>query len=197
MAGTPETPAIRALDLESIVPAGVSLSDAEPMQRRRRRSPTVLAGLALLAGLGAMVLGGAAVVAAGRDDDDSIVAQRTSARASAPTRIDRGTVLFLAKPSTRRIPFTGAAGRLVLAVGSGGRAAIVVRSGWRVPAGKPYGVWVVRRDGSLRRAAVFAAAERVVPLPRPLPRPATVFVAPQRADGTPAARQRVVARVGR
>ena len=159
----------------------------------------MLAALALLAGLGAMVLGGAAVVSAGRDEDDSIVAQPTPARASAPTtRVDRGTVLFLAKPSTQRIPFSGAAGRLVLAVGSGGRAAIVVRSGWQAPAGKSYGAWVVRRDGSLRRAAVFPASKRVVPLSKPLPRPATVVVAPQGSDGSPsAARQRLVARVAR
>ena len=134
MAGTPETPAIRALDLESLVPAGMSFSDPEPLHRQRRRSPTVLAALALLAGLGAMVLGGAAVVSAGREEDHSVVAQPTPARANAPTtRLDRGTVLFLAKPSTQRIPFSGAAGRLVLAVGSGGRAAIVIRSGWQAP----------------------------------------------------------------
>ncbi len=159
----------------------------------------MLAALALLAGLGAIVLGGAAVVSAGREDDDSVVAQPTPARANArTTRIDRGTVLFLAKPSTQRIPFSGTAGRLVLARGSGGRAAIVIRSGWRAPAGKSYGAWVARRDGSLRRAAVFTASKRVVPLSKPLPRPATVVVAPQRSDGSPTvARLRLVARVAR
>ncbi len=171
--------------------------------RPTRPSPTPLIALALLAGIGAIVLGGIAVVAATRATEDSPtpVAKPVSkpAPAAKPAvapplpQVERRALALLAKPSTDRVPFRGSAGRLVLVVGSGGRAAILLRGFERAPAEWPYYAWVVGPSGTPVRAARFKGSERAVFLSRPVGRGASVVVAPDRAAALEPESARLVA----
>lgn len=160
-----------------------------------RPSPTPLVVLALLAGIGAMVLGGIAVVAATRSDDEPAVAAPTpKAQAStALPRVERQVLALLSKPSTDRVAFRGSQGHLLLVVGSGGRAAILVRGFERAPAGSPRYAWVVGRSGKPVRAARLEGTDRAVFLSAPVARRDSVVVAADRAAALRPNSARVVA----
>ena len=160
-----------------------------------RPSPTPLVLLALLAGIGAMVLGGVAVVAATRSADEPAPPAVPPPKAvSSPTpKVERQALALLAKPSTDRVVFRGSRGHLVLVVGSGGRAAILVRGFARADAGWPYYAWVVGASGKPVRAARFTGAERAVFLSTHVGRKDSVVVAPDRAAAFRPRSARVVA----
>ncbi len=156
-------------------------------------SPTWLVVLALLAGIGAMVLGGLAVVSATRSSDDATAtAAAGQARTPAATDVERRVLTLLGKPSTERFVFRGSGGELVLAVGSGGRAAILIQGLERAPVGRPYRAWVTV-SGRPVRAAQFTGAERAVFLSVPVARGESVAVATERASAIPLASARIVA----
>jgi len=161
----------------------------------RRPSPTPLVVLALLAGIGAMVLGGVAVVSAMRSADVAAPAVVPTPKAARTPRVDQQVLTLLAKPSTDRVVFRGSGGRLLLVVGSAGRAAIVMRGFERAPAGRPYHAWVVRL-GRTVRAATFTGAERAVFLSVPVGRRDSVVVASKRAEALRPKNARVVAARG-
>ncbi len=156
---------VRVLDVEKGVPEpqDVSVQRGSPPPRAAgarapRLSPLILVALALLAGLGAMVLGGLAVLQATNG------AEGVTGPTATQERELRHALLLLAKPSTVRVPFRGAAGTLVLAVGSGGRAALVLRGFATAPAGKVHRAWIVSSSGRARRAATFTGGQQVVAL---------------------------------
>ncbi len=157
-----------------------------------RPSPTWLVVLALLAGLGAMVLGALAVVAATRSADEGAPATGAIVEPTAGADVERRVLALLAKPSTERVVFSGSGGKLVLAVGSGGRAAILARGLERAQAGWPYRAWVVG-SGGLIRAASFTGAERAVLLSVPVARGQSVVVATDRAAASSTAPGRIIA----
>jgi len=180
-------------------PFGPTFSTWKPMEvpAPRRPSPTPLMLLALLAGIGAMVLGGVAVVAATRSADEPapVPAPPPKAAVSSPTpKVERQALALLAKPSTDRVVFRGSRGHLVLVVGSGGRAAILLRGFERADAGWPYYAWVVGASGKPVRAARFTGAERAVFLSAHVRRTDSVVVAPDRAAALRPGSARIVAR---
>lgn len=158
---------VRVLDLEQGTQepqeATVRKASAQPSSvehRAPRLSAAALVSMALLAGVGAMALGALAVLqASGRDEG-------VAAPAATQEHDLRQALLLLAKPSTVRIPFRGAAGTLVLAVGSGGRAALVLRGFAPAPAGKVHHAWIASSGGRARHAASFTGLRQVVPLAR-------------------------------
>lgn len=159
-----------------------------------RPSPIWLAVLALLAGIGAMVLGGLAVVSATRSDD-SAPAVRAAApppESKATSETERRVLALLAKPSTQRVAFSGSGGRLVLAVGSGGKAAILIRGYGRATAARPHVAWVVR-SGRAARAARFTGAERAVFLSAVVRPGTSVIIAADRAAALRPSARRVAA----
>jgi len=165
MSSVPEIRMVRVLDVDQGTPdlqePPVRRGSAQPPgveYRTPRLSAATLVALALLAGVGALALGALAVLQA--SDRDRPVA------ASAPTqeRDLRQALLLLAKPSTVRVPFRGAARTLVLAIGSGGRAALVLRGFAPAPVGRVHHAWIVSVGGRARHAATFTGAQQVVPL---------------------------------
>lgn len=146
-----------------------------------RPSPVWLAVLALLAGIGAMVLGALAVVSATRSGD-APTAPTTAppAQSAATSSTERKVLALLAKPSTQRIAFSGSGGRLVLAVGSAGKAAVLSRGFERAPASRPHLAWVLE-SGRAARAAGFTGAERAVFLSVAVRPRAKVVIAGDRA----------------
>ena len=104
--------------------------------RRRPRSSL----LALLAGLGAMVLGGVAVVAATRSADEPAPRRAASAsRRPVGRRRSRaaGARAPVAKPSTDRVVFRGSHGQLSSSsAAAGARRSSCVDSSVRLPAGR-------------------------------------------------------------
>lgn len=161
----------------------------------RRPSPIPLVLLALIAGIGAMVLGGVAVVAATRSTDAQPAPRATPPVkvVSSPTpKVERQALALLAKPSTERIVFRGSRGQLVLVVGSAGRAAILVRGFERAPVDWPSYAWVVR-DGKIARTARFTGTERAVFLSAPVRRRDSVVIAPDRATALRPLSARIVA----
>jgi len=178
-------------------PLGPTVSTWKPIEvpAPSRPSPTPLVLLALLAGIGAMVLGGVAVVAATRSADEPAPPRVPPPKAvSSPTpKVERQALALLAKPSTDRVVFRGSRGHLVLVVGSGGRAAILVRGFARADAGWPYYAWVVGASGRPVRAARFTGAERAVFLSAHVGRKDSVVVAPDRAAALSPRSARIVA----
>jgi hypothetical protein len=141
----------------------------------RRPSPVPLVVLAVLAGIGAMALGAFAVVSA-TTSADAAPPPVAKPIAATPIGAEQRVLALLAKPSTDRVLFRGAGGRLVLVVGSAGRAAVLLRGFDRAPASRPHVAWVVH-DGRTMRAARFTGAERVVFLSEPVRRGDSVVVA--------------------
>ena len=181
-------------------PFGPTFSSWKPMElpAPTRPSPTPLVVLALLAGLGAMVLGGVAVVAATRSNDGPAVVAPTrkpTVRAAIP-RVERQALALLSKPSTDRVAFRGSHGRLLLVVGSGGRAAILIRGFERASVGRPHYAWVVGPSAKPVRAGRFVGTERAVFLSEPVGRKDSVVVAPDRAAALRPASARLVAARG-
>jgi hypothetical protein len=88
-------------------------------------------------------------------------------------------VRILGDPSSRRIPVTGAPGRLV--VGPSGTAVLAVQLP-APPAGKTYEAWIA--DPTVRRAGQFDG--RTFTLPRRVARGAQVMVTLERSGGVDA-----------
>jgi hypothetical protein len=161
--------------MPGVVPHGAAWSPPDA-PRSGRFSPVTLVVLALLAGIGAMVLGALAVLSATRQDAATTA---ISTPAGVTTGVERRVLALLAKPSTERVVFRGSGGNLVLAVGSGGRAAILVRGNGNWPSGTSF-AWVLR-SGKALRTVRLTAPERAAFLPVPLLRGDSVAVAADRA----------------
>jgi len=178
-------------------PFGPTFSTWKPIEvpAPSRPSPTPLVLVALLAGIGAMVLGGVAVVAATRSADEPAPPPAPPAKAvSSPTpKVERQALALLAKPSTDRVIFRGSGGHLVLVVGSGGRAAILIHGFDRADAGWPYYAWVVGASGKPIRAAKLRGSERAVFLSAQVGRKDSVVIAPDRAAALRPRSARIVA----
>jgi hypothetical protein len=185
-----EIPVVRIPTLESEVSddTGVLVSRWAQVEvpRGRRPSPTTIAVVATLAGIGALALGTAAVFTA-RDSGKTTVVTTTTPAVT--VGVEPRVIALLAKPSTRRIVFTRSGGRLVLAVGSGGKAAILVRRLERATPGKPYVAWVIARGARPVRAAHFVGTERAVFLSSRLRPKSTVVVSTERPLGGASARR--------
>jgi hypothetical protein len=162
-------------DMPGIGSPGATWSPHEA-PRSGRLSPVTLVVLALLAGIGAMVLGALAVLSATRQDASTATTISTPAAVTAS--VERRVLALLAKPSTERVVFRGSGGSLVLAVGSGGRAAILVRGTDKRSSGTSF-AWVLR-SGKALRTVRLPASERAVFLPVPLLRGDSVAVAADR-----------------
>ena len=184
-----EIPVVRVPTLEGEVPddTGVLVSRWAQVEvpHGRRPSPTTIAVVATLAGIGALALGTAAAFTA-RDSGKTTVVTTTTPAVTAGA--ESQLIALLAKPSTRRIVFTRSAGRLVLAVGSGGRAAILVRGLERAAPGKPYVAWAIAPGARPVRAAHFVGTERAVFLSSRLRPRSTVVVSTERPHGGDSAR---------
>jgi hypothetical protein len=189
-----EIPVVRVPTLEGEVTddTGVLVSRLAQVEvpQGRRPSPTTIAVVATLAGIGALVLGTAAAFTA-RDSGKTTVVTTTTPAVTAEPQL----IALLGKPSTRRIVFARSGGRLVLAVGSGGKAAILVRGLERAAPGKPYVAWVVAPGTRPVRAARFVGTERAVFLSSRLRPKSTVIVSTERPLGGDSAR-RIVAALG-
>jgi hypothetical protein len=189
-----EIPVVRVPTLEGEVTddTGVLVSRLAQVEvpQGRRPSPTTIAVVATLAGIGALVLGTAAAFTA-RDSGKTTVVTTTTPAVTAEPQL----IALLGKPSTRRIVFARSGGRLVLAVGSGGKAAILVRGLERAAPGKPYVAWVVAPGTRPVRAARFVGTERAVFLSSRLRPKSTVVVSTERPLGGDSAR-RIVAALG-
>jgi hypothetical protein len=164
------------------------------LPRGRRPSPTTIAVVAALAGIGAMAFGGAAVLSAARSHErtTTVVAPRVPA---APPRAESAALALLAKPSTERVAFRHSGGRVLLAVGSGGRAAILLRGLEHARPGAPYYAWALRPGARPVRAASFVGTERAVFLSVRLgPRTSVAVVAGPPGSASPAHARIVAAR---
>ncbi len=198
MASLSEISVLRVPDPEGHVQPGEpsvrpSLGTWVPVElpRGRRPSPTTLVILALLAGIGALVLGALAVWSARTASTDVVKVAPRPASSSLPA-VERQVLSLLAKPSTDRVMFRGSGGRLVLAVGSGGRAAILIRGFGRATPETPYYAWVVR-SGKATRAARIVGSRRAVVLTVPVGRRERVVVAPERPAAKSLERASIVA----
>jgi hypothetical protein len=191
-----EIPVVRVPTLGSEVPddTGVLVSRWAQVEvpRGRRPSPTTIAVVATLAGIGALALGTAAVFTA-RDAGKTTVVTSTTPAVTAGA--EPQVIALLAKPSTQRIVFSRTGGRLVLAVGSGGRAAILLRGLERAAPGKPYVAWVIAPGARPVRAARFVGTERAVFLSRRVRPKSSVVVSPVRPAGG-SAQPHIVASLG-
>jgi hypothetical protein len=139
--------------------AEVAWSPVE-LPRTRRPSPTTIAIMAALAGLAAMALGAVAVLTAGDAVRTTTVSSPSTTTTTTPA--ERAALALIAKPSTQRVAFTGAGGRLLLAVGSGGRAAILLHGFGRAAPGRPYYAWALTPGARPVRAARFVGTEHAV-----------------------------------
>ncbi len=174
--------------------SGIAVGPWSPVElpRGRRPSPTTIAVVAALAGIGAMVLGGAAVLSAARSHERTTTAAASRAPAVAP-RTESAALALLAKPSTERVAFRRSGGRLLLAVGSGGRAAILQRGLEHARAGAPYYAWALIPGARPVRAARFVGTERAVFLSVRLGPRTSVAVAAGPRGGASPAHARIVA----
>ena len=176
--------------------SGIAVGPWSPVEipRGRRPSPTTIAVVAVLAGIGAMALGTAAVLSAVRSSERTTTVVAPSAPAIAP-RAEQAAFALLAKPSTERVAFRHGGDRLLLAVGSGGRAAILLRGLERARPGAPYYAWALRPGARPVRAARFVGTERAVFLSVPLgPRTSVAVVAGRRGSAHPADARIIAAR---
>jgi hypothetical protein len=177
--------------------SGVAVGPWPPVElpRGRRPSPTTIAVVAALAGIGAMALGTAAVVSATRSHEQTTTVVAPRGPAAAPGA-ELAALALLAKPSTERVAFRHGGGRLLLAVGSGGRAAILLRGLERARPGAPYYAWALRPGARPLRAARFVGAERAVFLSVRLGPRTSVAVAAGPPGSTYPAHARIVAARG-
>ena len=174
--------------------SGIAAGPWSPVDlpRGRRPSPTTIAIVAALAGIGAMALGGAAVLTAARSPERTTTVSAPRQPAAAP-RVEQAALALLAKPSTERAAFRHAGGRLLLAVGSGGRAAILLRGFERARPGAAYYAWALRPGSRPVRAARFVGTERAVFLSVRLGPRTSVAVVAGPPGGAPPAHARIVA----
>jgi hypothetical protein len=191
-----EIPVVRVATLEGEAPDDsrvlVSRWAQVEVPRGRRPSPTTIAVVATLAGIGALALGTAAVFTA-RDSGTTTVVTTTTPALTAGA--EPQAIALLAKPSTQRIVFSRSGGRLVLAVGSGGRAAILIRGLERAAPGKSYVAWVIAPGARPVRGARFVGTERAVFLSLRLRPKTSIVVSTERPVGGTSAR-RIVATLG-
>jgi len=171
-----------------------------------------LAILASLAGVGAIVLGGVAMATtlrSGGGDEKSPATTTVSAPPAAPvhaaktdTKADAANAAalsFLARPSTQRVPFANAGGRMVLAVAPNGRGVLVLRDMPHAPARASYVAWLVGRRGRvLGPTARFSGRDRIVRLSRFVPSGDAIAVTREfgAAKAGPTSKLRLVARRG-
>jgi anti-sigma-K factor RskA len=140
-----------------------------------------LIALAMLLGVGALVLGGWA-----------FARQHRSTGPSKPVPVATRTplpraVALLASPRSERLPLARSAGRLVAVLDRRGSALLVVRNLGHAPVGRTYQVWVITPGAKPAPAASFAGgAEQVVWLRGRVEHGARIAVTLERATGASA-----------
>jgi Anti-sigma-K factor rskA len=165
------------------VRSGPQLAPVE-LPPSRGLSGATIAGLALVAGVAAIALGLWAFVTSVREEKPVFVPP------TVPKTAAESTIALLSRPSTRRVPFEGSRGRIVLAVGGSGRAFLIVDRLPTTPAGKSYEAWVLRPRATVQvPAAVFSGRETVVPLSVPVRRGSILAITLERQGGAPAPTQ--------
>lgn len=159
---------------ESVVPAPMHAGALGPPPSGYRLSGPTLAGLATLAGVGALLLGSLALLTSLRSDGEGVEAANLGP-----------VVSLLSRPATTRLVIRGPAGRLVLAIGPGRGAYLVRHRLDTLQATRSYQAWVAR-PGARRpvSAAVFRGREKVVPLGVPVPERSLVTVTVEPAGGS-------------
>jgi hypothetical protein len=195
MVGSPSASAVSSISVER-------LGEALIPPPEHRLSGERLAVLASLAGAGAIVLGGIAMAttlhSSGSDASTAGVSSTPVATSSSDAAGSRVTaaVSFLARPSTRRIPFANSGGRLVLAVGPRGRGVLVLQGLRPATAGRSYLAWLVGRKGRVvGPAGAFSGRASIVQLTRLVPVGSAVAVTIEQAAGkAPTGKLRLVAR---
>lgn len=197
VAGSPSPSAVSSITVDR-------LGEALIPPPEHRLSGERLAVLASLAGAGAIVLGGIAMATTlgSSSSDTPPTTPSTPTVASSPSELPgtsariEAAVAFLARPSTRRIPFANSGGRIVLAVGPGGRGVLALHGLRPATAGSAYVAWLVGRKGRIvGRAGVFSGRTSIVPLTRGVPIGSAVAVTLEHAAGKAPTRQlRLVAR---
>lgn len=155
--------------LEASPGAPVPFPALEVPQARKPGWPT-LAALAVACGVVAIALGAWALVAGTTASSD-------------PTRsaADERSLALLTDARAERYPLRGSLGRITLVVGDRNDALLALDGLGAAPAGGAYAVWVVPPASAVPRlAGTFDAAERAVPLTRPVPHGARVGVTLER-----------------
>lgn len=158
---------------------------AEPfaLPPRKRLSGVTIAAFAALAGVGAIALGSWALVENIRSDDEA-------AESAASTAQAEQLISLLSNPSTERIPVDGAAGRIILVVGTRGRGYLVLDGLGLAPTGKSYQAWVIKPNAKAPESAgVFAGSELIVPLAVAVQPGAAVAITIERTGGAAAPTQ--------
>jgi anti-sigma-K factor RskA len=152
---------------------------------KRRPSGATLAGLAAVAGLGAIALGAWGVATTVSSDSDNGAVQTVTAVEGV-----QQVISLASKPTTARIPLQGSAGRIILVVGARGYGVLVLDGFKRAPNGKTYQAWVIKPNVEApTSAAIFSGREVVVPLTTPVPQGAVVAITIEKAGGVPAPTQ--------
>jgi hypothetical protein len=151
---------------------------------RRRLSGASLAGLAAVAGVGAIALGAWGVASSLSDDSNG-----TGQSAVAIEGVQQ-VVSLLSKPATTSIPIQGSGRRIILVVGAKGYGVLVLNGLGRPPVGKTYQAWVIKPNVKAPASAgVFSGEEAVVPLTTPVPPGGVVAITIEPAGGSPAPTQ--------
>jgi hypothetical protein len=170
--------------LEASPGAPMPFPALEVPKARKPGWPT-LAALAVACGVVAIALGAWA-----------LVAETTSSSEPARSAADERALVLLTDASAERYPLRGSLGRITLVVGRRNDALLALDGLGAAPAGAAYAVWVVPAGSAVPRlAGTFDAAERAVPLTRPVPPGARVGVTLERspAPGRPSRALRLVA----
>src|SRR5262249_3228655 len=157
-------------------------------RRSRRRVGT----MAARAGLAGMAVGAVAVLTAG----DAVRTTTVPSPSTPTTPVERAALALIAKPSTQRVAFTGAGGRLLLAVGSGGRAAILLHGFGRAAPGRPYYAWGLTPGARPVPAARVGGTEHAVCLTGRLGAKTSVAITTSRSAPAHPAGLRLVATRG-
>lgn len=154
---TPRSPKRVALTVPPVEPERVL--DSVEVPPGPWLSGALLATLALVAGMGAIVLGMWAVVSS-IDSDAGTEVVRPPIYGAAQA------ISLLSKPTTVRLPLAGAEDRAILAVASNGRGMLVLDGIGLAPVGRTYQAWVLTpRPRSIPLpGAIFSGVETVVPL---------------------------------
>jgi hypothetical protein len=177
---TPRSPKRVALTVPPVEPERVL--DSVEVPPGPWLSGALLATLALVAGMGAIVLGMWAVVSS-IDSDAGTEVVRPPIYGAAQA------ISLLSKPSTVRLPLAGSDGRVILAVESNGRGMLVLDGLGVAPVGRSYQAWVLTsKPGPMAplSAAVFTGVETIVPLSARIEPGSVVGVSIERAGGAPA-----------
>jgi hypothetical protein len=150
--------------------APVPFPALEVPKARKPGWPT-LAALAIACGVVAIALGAWALVA-------EVTASSDPTRSAS----DERALALLTDASAERYPLRGSLGRIALVVGRRNNALLALDGLGAAPAAATYAVWVVPPGSAVPRlAGTFDAAERAVPLTRPVPPGARVGVTLERS----------------